>query len=274
MSAHRLRLYDGFGHTSPELRGPVGALQRRLQSYDQAVVADGRFGPGTEQAVRGFQRTMGLREDGVVGPGTWQALDHPVPPTADAGFVTTYRLDDPELLEDCEAAAGFGAEIETAATTFGIPPAVIVALGSRQSRWGRAAVPEGPGGTRDFAPRPQPRAPRSGPLPPDGLGFARGLMGLDYDFYDLARDGPWDDPGANIGEACRRLVEARKGLRQKTILHAGGLLRGTLAAFNCGQSNVLRAVRQGLDLDFYTAGRNYATEVLDRAGFFQAQGWD
>lgn len=274
MSAHRFRLYDGFGHTSPELRGPVGALQQRLQAYDAAVVVDGRFGPGTEQSVRDFQRNMGLREDGVVGPGTWQALDHPTPRAGDVGFVTGHHLDDPQLLEDFEAAAGFGAEIEAAAAAFGIPPAVIVALGSRQSRWGRASVPAGPGGTRDFAPRPHLRAPRNGPLPADGLGFARGLMALDYDFHQLARGDRWDDPGANIGEACRALVEARKALRRQTALHAGGLLRGAVAAFNCGLGNVRRAVRQGLDLDFYTAGRSYAAEVLDRAGFFQAHGWD
>jgi hypothetical protein len=33
-------------------------------------------------------------------------------------------------------------------------------------------------------------------------------------------------------------------------------------------------VQHGLDLDFYTAGRNYAAEILDRAGFFEAHGWD
>ena len=31
---------------------------------------------------------------------------------------------------------------------------------------------------------------------------------------------------------------------------------------------------QAFDLDFYTVGRNYAREVLDRAGFFEAHGWD
>jgi hypothetical protein len=33
-------------------------------------------------------------------------------------------------------------------------------------------------------------------------------------------------------------------------------------------------VQHGLDLDFCTAGRNYAREVLDCAGFFEAHGWD
>jgi hypothetical protein len=274
MSARLLRLYDGFGHTSPQLRSSVGELQERLRDHDHDVVVDGRFGPGTECSVRDFQRSMGLREDGIAWPGTWQALEDPGLPASATQFATTHELDDSELLHDFEVAAGFGADIEAAAAEFGIAPAVIVALGSLQSAWGRAAVPEGPGGTRDFAPRPHLRAMRTEALPPDGLGFARGLMGLDYDFHEAARGDRWAEPAANIGEACRLLSEARKTLRRHTVLHSGGLLRGALAAFNCGLGNVLRAVRHGLDLDFYTARRNYAAEVLDRAGFFQAHGWD
>ena len=60
--------------------------------------------------------------------------------------------------------------------------------------------------------------------------------------------------------------------------HAGfqykELLRAMLAAHNCGLDNVLRAARHGLDLDFYTAGRDYARDILNRAGFFEAHGWD
>jgi hypothetical protein len=33
-------------------------------------------------------------------------------------------------------------------------------------------------------------------------------------------------------------------------------------------------VRYGLDLDFYTAGRDDSRELLSRAGFFEAHGWD
>jgi hypothetical protein len=47
-----------------------------------------------------------------------------------------------------------------------------------------------------------------------------------------------------------------------------------LAAYNCGLDNVLRAARLGFDLDFYTAGRDYSRDVLNRAGFFEAHGWD
>jgi peptidoglycan hydrolase-like protein with peptidoglycan-binding domain len=36
---------------------------------------DGDFGAGTEVAVAKFQRDQKLDVDGIVGPGTWAALD-------------------------------------------------------------------------------------------------------------------------------------------------------------------------------------------------------
>ncbi len=269
-----LRLHDGFAHTSPELRDTVRELQAVLRRHDRAVVVDGLFGRGTEATVRCFQRARGLRADGVVGPATWQALLEPEPPGAPAHFNTGYALDHPQLLEDLEAAARYGASIVAAAADFGIPPAIIVALGSRQSRWGLGLTPRGPSGTADFAPRAYTLPHRPQPLPPDRHGFGRGLILLDYDAHEFARTGDWQGPDANIRHACAVVIETRTLLRRRTVLHGLALLRGALAAYNCGAGNVIRAVRHGLDLDFYTAGRDYSRELLGRAGFFEAHGWD
>jgi hypothetical protein len=274
MPAPLLRLYDGFAHTSPDLRGAVRDLQAVLRRHDRAVAVDGLFDRGTEQAVRAFQRAQGLPADGVVGPATWQALAEPEPPAPPDRLTTSYALDDALLLDDLHAVARYGASVVAAAAGFGIPPAVIVALGSRESRWGQGLTPKGPGGTSDFVPRPFTHPHRPALLPADGLGFRRGLMQIDYDAHEFARSGDWRSPDDNIRYACEVLREAKAQLRRRTVLRGQALLRGALAACNCGIGNVMRAVQHGLDLDFYTVGRNYAREVLDRAGFFEAHGWD
>ena len=69
--------------TRPTLRrGSKGEYVTLLQTkliqlgYDLAPYgADGKFGAKTENAVRTFQTNAGLSVDGIVGPGTWEALD-------------------------------------------------------------------------------------------------------------------------------------------------------------------------------------------------------
>ncbi len=274
MSVSILRLYDGFADTSPQLRASVRQLQAALRRYDRAVVADGLFGRGTEHAVRTFQRARGLPTDGVAGPATWHALSGANSSTWADHFATSHPLDDPALLADLRGAARYGAVIERAATEAGLLPSVIAALGSRESGWGRALEPAGPAGTADLAPRHYLLPHRSRPLPEDGGGFKRGLLQIDYDGHEFARTGEWQDPAANLRYGAKLLASAKTLLRQKTVLHGQALLRGALAAYNCGSGNVLRAARQGVDLDFYTVGRDYSRDVVSRVGFFQAHGWD
>jgi hypothetical protein len=267
-----LRLYDGYDHTSPQLREEVRGLQEGLRKRGLLSGADGYFGPGTEEAVKGFQRANGLYDDGVVGPLTWAALLGTRPPDPAGTFWTTYAKEDASLLGQLKEAKKYRTLIDEAATGYSIPPCLIGGIGSRESNWGLILKPKGPAGTGDFIKR-GPRGDRTRPLPPDGGGFGRGLMQVDYDAHPFAQGEDWKDPGKNIMYGCKVLADSRAFIQRKTGLQGKELLRAALAAYNCGPGNALAAIRDALDVDFYTAGRDYSRDVLSRAGWFQLQGW-
>jgi len=54
-------------------RGASGPAVSNLQKI-LGLTADGQFGPATEAAVKVFQTDQGLKDDGIVGPDTWNAL--------------------------------------------------------------------------------------------------------------------------------------------------------------------------------------------------------
>ncbi len=53
---------------------PVRPLQQLLRARNHPVAVDGIFGPITESAVKAFQQSQGLADDGIVGPLTWPKL--------------------------------------------------------------------------------------------------------------------------------------------------------------------------------------------------------
>lgn len=81
-----LRLSNGYSDVSPDLQEDVRVMQRDLVRWGFAVTPDGKFGPSTEAAVRFFQRRRGLKDDGVVGPRTWDALEATNAQPIGAGF--------------------------------------------------------------------------------------------------------------------------------------------------------------------------------------------
>ena len=53
--------------------GSEGADVKKLQEK-LGVETVGKFGPKTEAAVKAWQKTNGLKDDGIVGPATWAKL--------------------------------------------------------------------------------------------------------------------------------------------------------------------------------------------------------
>jgi hypothetical protein len=187
-------------------------------------------------------------------------------------FPTTIATNDPGMQAQLTAANSFRPLIEGAAKQFGFQPCIICGIGSRESGWGLLLKPPGPAGTGDRAPR-SPKPPlRPGPLPPDGLGFGRGLMQIDFDSNTLAQTGNWQDPQTNINAGCQILAQKLAFVQKHSSLQGLMLLRGAIAAYNCGEGTVCK-LPAGANIDSKTAHGNYSADVLSRAGFFQQHGW-
>lgn|SRR5574341_234323 len=185
---------------------------------------------------------------------------------------TTFPKNHPSLLKQLQEATKYKTIIEEVAGKFEIQSCIIAGLGSRESHWGLALIPPGPEGTGDFVPRIRTKSFRTTALPPDGLGFGRGLLQIDYDYHEFARIGNWKDPQENIFYGCKFMLSNRKILTEKFELNERQLMRATLASYNAGLRKIQKAIRKGYDLDFFTTGKNYSRDVLNRAGWFFLQG--
>ncbi len=253
-----LRLYDGLSHTSPQLNDAVKELQTLLRQYGYRIAIDGEFGPYTENCIKHFQHSRGMSPDGVVGPSTWALLlNQPLPVNNEFAFSTSYAKTDRTLLSQMEELKKYEDTVKKVAARYDIPASVIAGIGSRESHWGLALTPPGPAGTGD-------------------KGHGRGLMQIDDRWHvNFIQSGKWTDPTENIIYGCAvlknsmALFEKRLGwTKSLRLLQAG------IAGYNCGPSRTLQAYQDGQDIDFYTTGRDYSRNVLERAGWFQLHGWE
>ena len=273
MAGTVLRLYDGFQNTSPELSDEVKFLQNLLRKDGFNIDADGLFGRDTEESVKRFQREHNLDDDGIVGAYTWAALQNEPAPDTLKLIPTTYAGNNQSLIKQLNEANKYKDFIYASSSKYGIQQCIILGLGSRESQWGLALNPVGPSGTGDTIKRRFPTQYRTAALPPDTGGFGRGLMQVDFDAHEFARTGNWKEPAANIDYGCSVLLESIGFMKRRTDLKVTELLHAGIAGYNCGQGNVLKAIQKGFDIDYYTFGRDYSKDVLNRAGWFQLNGW-
>ena len=268
-----LHLWDGYPHTSPSLRPDVRKAQELLRHDGIDVAVDGYFGPATDEAVIQFQREKGLLKDGIVGSITWFALVGKL--SVEVSFYLTTRATHDEFMSrQNREAKKYRAFILAAAKDMKVDACLLCGIGSRESHWGLALRPEGPDGTGDFIHRTTPRAFRPESLPPDGQGFGRGLMQIDFDAHEFARGDGWEDPEKNIAYGARVLHDNMRFFRGRVDgSDTEHIIEMAVAAYNCGPGNVQRALKMNRDIDYYTHGRNYSKDVLDRAGWFKLNGW-
>ena len=273
MTQPTLRLFDGYPHTSPALKAQVKNLQQELKSEGYLIQPDGCFGEGTEASVKQFQSEKGLLSDGIVGPATWRALLQEPPTPSHLNFSTTLKKNDVGMLKHLTAALKYEKAIYKCAEEFELPPALICGIGSRESAWGLALKPAGPAGTGDFIARRAPTRYRKGPLPVQKTGFGRGLMQIDFDAHEFARTGNWQEADDNINYGCSVLSECGNTIARLTGLTGMELTQAALASYNCGVGRVIQAIHSNLAVDYFTAGRNYSEDTLNRAGFFEMNHW-
>lgn len=84
------------------------------------------------------------------------------------------------------------------------------------------------------------------------------------------------DNHAMINAGCKILREKIDRLRpnQHILGVEAALLKAAIAAYNCGEGNVARALANGADVDRYTTGQNYSWDVLQRAAWFGENGYE
>lgn len=262
-----LRFFDGYTHTSPQLAGLVGILQTKLIQEGYKISPDGKFGSNTLEAVMDYQSKNNLEVDGIVGRHTWASL-HGEPAMDDSFLETDISLNNSSYLIHLKMVGKYMDSIRKASETTKVEIPIICAVGSRESSWGLSLTPPGPSGTGDFFKRSNMKSWRTGSLPPDGGGFGRGLMQIDFDSHEFARTGEWRDPEANILYGAKVIAENLKYFKKKDPVDKFTLYRRALAAYNCGSGNVNIAIKGGRDIDYFTSHRDYSKDVLNRAGWF------
>lgn len=175
----------------------------------------------------------------------------------------------PPLLHGLPPRLGqWASQLSMAAGRYRLDMFLLAAIMDRESYGGLLLKPPGPGGTGDFA-------PRRGAMPPDGKGWGRGLMQIDFaSWMDWLANNDWTDPLTNISKGAEIL---RSYIDQLGAEDAG------ICAYNAGPMRARRALERlpkdadrwaRLDaLDAMTArpSRNYASDVLSRRDKFKRE---
>lgn len=196
----------------------------------------------------------------------------------------------------------YAEELIEAGEKYGVSPWALAGIMYRESSGGNALKPKGPTGTGDFTPRWSGNLyfkyanPATG-LPPDGLGWGRGLMQIDFGAQNAwVTTNAWWDPQVNIDKAASILasnmayfsrapggpitvdswrlsgfgINSQGPYPDPRPLSGPALQAAALAAYNAGPSGVLQALAAGLPPSKPTTGRDYADWIASRVASWQS----
>jgi hypothetical protein len=162
------------------------------------------------------------------------------------------RFGRPAAQEDLERVDALRAEIVESARMFHLDSAIVAAIVSRETR-GHPKFFVGDGGHG------------CGPMQVDDR--TRPELCARYKAGDVPN-------AAMISAGCEILREKIEALRRNAHLQdQQDLLKAAVAAYNCGQGNVARALEAGASVDRFTTGENYSWDVVQRATLFREHGY-
>lgn len=132
-----------------------------------------------------------------------------------------------------------------AAAEWNCDPLILAAICDRESMGGAALNPRGPTGRGDG-------------------GHGHGLMQIDSrSWSSWLRTHDWQDALTNV----RKGAEIFATELERFAGVADGV-RAAIAAYNCGPTQVRRALELAKDVDTFTTGGNYSADVMRRAAAF------
>lgn len=158
----------------------------------------------------------------------------------------------------------YGAFLDAAADLYRHRPEVLAGIMQRETAGGTSRLMKDVDGVPDGNPADD----------VGDHGFGLGLMQIDRRAWPkFYQSGEWKNPQRNIEFGAYVLAQKRAYLANKTLgmgLTDDDLERASVAAYNCGEGNVMKAIRErGWNFDAFTTGRNYSADVLRLAEIYR-----
>lgn len=184
---------------------------------------------------------------------------------------------------------------------YGVDPVLMLAISYHESEWGSALTPPGPGGTGDFIPRKVTPALKAAldqdptfqveyykknsvsMVKPTNRGWGHGLYQIDFKSHiPFIATGKWADPREAMAYSMQNVVAYGRDQVKRAFpnMSAGDLLYATIATYNAGPTNVLKALKSGRPVRMLdqkapkpvTFSPNYVVNILRTSAKLSAPG--